>query len=465
MKKHTLIVLMLFMLVTIAASAHALQVSVTSITLGGENQDRVDNVTAKFRITNDGNTTINSITFSDTADTKYDIRYSPVSPITNLAGNAYVDVTVKGDIPLDFNAVETDENAADYLQPKAFSIGTITVNAGGTPKNIDLKMQAVNQLELKKATLECGDKSKKVSDGSEFDELKPDTTCSLAIEVENNFDDKDSRDDLTGDIQFDDADVEIEVDDGDFEVDEDDSIDPDPDDFDDVSFDFDISEEVDDGTYDLIIRTIGQDENGAWHGDIWEVDLKVERLKHDIQIKNTAMNPQKMDCKGGSLKVDAKIINLGRSDEDDVVVELDIPDLDLSTKKSDLQLDEDDYTRLTMTLTIPEDTEDGVYVVYLNTYFDGIAPSNTKTFNLAIDACEVEEPEEDTTDNTVVVTPPVTQPTTPNTQPAAPSARVRTSEDGFTSSSTYLGLLGILIAVIVIIIVVLVIVMLRRPRK
>jgi uncharacterized membrane protein len=466
MKKHTLIVLMLFMLVTIAASANALTVSKTSILLGGDNQDRVNNVTENFRITNDGNTTINSISLTNTADSKYNIRFSP-SSISNLAANAYVDVTVKGDIPLDFNAVETDDSASDYLNPKAFGIGTITVTAGSTTKNIDLKMQAVNQLELKRATLECGDKSKRVKDGTEFDELKPDTACSLSVEVENNFDDRDSNDDKTGDIDFDDADVEIEVDDSDFDVEDDDSVDPDPDDYDDVSFDFDIEEEVDDGSYNLIIRTIGQDENGAWHGDIWEVDLSIEREKHDIQIKSTVMNPEKMDCNGGTLRVDAKIMNLGRSDEDDVVVELEIPDLDLSTKKSGIELDEDDYTRLSMTLDIPEDTEDGVYAVYLNTYFDGIAPSNTAAFSLAIDECVVEEPEEDDAedDDTTTVVTPTTQPTTPDTQPAAPSARVRTSDDGFTSSSAYLGLLGILIAVIVIIIIVLVVVLLRRPRK
>ncbi|MBD3303706.1 hypothetical protein GF343_01050 [Candidatus Woesearchaeota archaeon] len=468
MKKHTLIVLMLFMLVTIAASANALTVSKTNILLGDDNQDRVSNVTESFRITNDGNTTINSISLTDTANSKYNIRFSP-SSISNLAANAYVDVTVKGDIPLDFNAVETDEDASGYLKPKAFGIGTITVTAGSTTKNIDLKMQAVNQIELKRATLECGDKSKRVKDGTEFDELKPDTACSLNVEVENNFDDRDSDDDKTGDIDFDDADVEIEVDDSDFDVDDDDSVNPDPDDYDDVSFDFDIEEEVDDGSYNLIIRTIGQDDNGAWHGDIWEVDLRVEREKHDIQIKSTAMNPEKMDCNGGLLRVDSKIINLGRSDEDDVVVELEIPDLDLSTKKTGLDLDEDDYTRLSMTLDIPEDTEDGVYAVYLNTYFDGIAPSNTKAFNLAIDECVVEEPEEDETededDTTTVVTPP-TQPATPNTQPATPSARVRISDDGgFTGSSAYLGLLGILIAVIVVIIIVLVVVLLKRPRK
>jgi len=469
MKKHTLIVLMLFMLVTVAASASALTVSTTSMLLGGENQDRASNVSAKFRITNDGNTSINSISFSDTADSKYKISYSPSSPITNLAPNgSYAEVTVHGYIPLDFNAVETDDSSADYLKPVAFGIGTITINTGSTTKNINLKMQAVNQLELKRGTLECGDKSKRVKDGTEFDELKPDTACSLNIEVENNFDDRDSDDDKTGDIDFDDADVEIEVDDSDFDVEDDDSVDPDPDDYDDVSFDFDIEEEVDDGSYNLIIRAIGQDENGAWHGDIWEVDLRVEREKHDIQIKSTAMNPEKLDCHGGTVRVDAKIINLGRSDEDDVVVELEIPDLDLSTKKSDIELDEDDYTRLTMSLDIPEDTEPGVYAMYLNTYFDGIAPSNTEAFNLAIEECEEEEPEEDDTedDDTTTVVTPTTQPATPNTQPATPSARVRTSDDsGFTSSSAYLGLLGILIAVIVVIIIVLVVVLLRRPRK
>ena len=239
MKKHTLIVLMLLMIVTIAASANALQVSVTSTTLGGENQDRVSNVTTKFRITNNGNTTINTISFNDDADAKYNVRYSPTS-ISNLAASAYVDVTVKGDIPLDFNAVETDESSTDYLKAVAMSIGTITVNDGTTPKTVALKMQAVNQLELKRATLECGDKSKRVKDGTDFDELKPDSSCTITVEAENNFNDKDSKNDLTGDIDFKDADIELEVDDSDFDVDEDDSVDPDPDDYDDATFDFDI---------------------------------------------------------------------------------------------------------------------------------------------------------------------------------------------------------------------------------
>ena len=464
-KQHVLIVLMLLMITLVAASASALQI--TSATIGDDDQDRVKNVSVQVTVTNDGNTTLNDISLGKTADTKYNIRFSSPTITTLQPNGGSATVTVIGDIPLDFNAVDTDENSNDYMKPVALKIGTISASAtGATPATADLKMQAVNQLELKKATLECGDTSKRIKDGTDFEDLKPDTSCSIVVEVENKFSDKDSDDDKTGDIDFDEADVEIEVDDSDFDVDEDDSVDPDPDDTDEVTLDFDVDEDVSDGSYDLIIRVIGQDDNGAWHGEQWEASLKIDRLKHDLQIKNAVMNPTKMDCEGGQVKVDAKIINLGKRDEDDAVVELTIPDLDLITKKSGLSLDEDDYTRLSFALTVPEDVEEGVYLVNLNTYFDGIAPSNTKVFNLAIEACEVTEPEPTTTTTTTTVT---TTPTEPaDTTPAAttPSARVRTTSEksDFWDSSSYLWVLGVLIAAIVIIIIVLIVVLVKKPR-
>lgn len=464
-KQHVLIVLMLLLISIVAASASALQINTNSVTIGDSNQDRVSNVSSSFFVKNDGNTTLNNINLNSAA-TGYNIRFSPAT-ITSLAPNAEVKVTVYGDIPLNFNAVETDEGSSDYLKAKALKIGTITAAAGSATDSADLYMQAVNQLEFKRGTLECGDKSKRIKDGTDFDELKPDTSCVFLIEVENNFDDDDDNDDNTGDIDFDDAEVQIEVDDSDFDVDDDESVDPDPDDTDEASFDFEIEEEVDDGSYDLIIRLLGEDENGAWHGEIWEANLKVERLTHDLQIKNAVMNPESMDCKGGTLKVDAKVINLGKRNEDDVKILLEVPDLELSDEKKGLSLDEDDYTSVSFTLQIPEDVEEGVYIVNLKTYFDGIAPSNTKSFNLAIDACE--EPEDtasddDSADTAVTPTTPATQ--TVPTQPATPSARIRTSDnEGFTSSAAYLGLLGVLIAVILVIIIVLAIVLLKRPRK
>jgi len=461
-KQHVLILSMILMIAIAAVSASALQV--TSATIGDSKQDRVANVTAKITVTNNGNTTLNNIALTQNALSQYNVRFSPAS-ITTLAPAASVQVTVTGDIPLDFDAVETDENSNNYLKEQALSIGTITASSGSTIATSDLKMQARNQLELKKATLECGDISKSVKDETKVENLKPDTSCTIYIEAENNFNDKDSDDDLTGDIDFDSADITILVDDEDFDVDEEDSIDPAPEDTDDTTLDFDIDEEVDDGSYELVITVLGQDDNDAWHGEKWEVTLKVDRLKHDIQIKNAVMNPEKMTCKGGVVKVDAKIINLGTRDEDDVVVALTIPDLELETKKSGLTMDQDDYTRMSFSLTVPEGTEEGIYLVNMDTYFDGIAPSNTKTFNLAVEACET-EPEPTTTTTT-------TQPavTTTPTQPdaTAPSATVtpskRSESSSFMESSGYLWLLGILIAAVIIVLVVLLVVVMRRPKK
>ena len=464
MKKQSLIVLMFLMIVMTAVSASALQVSVTSMTLGGASQNRVADVTSKFRVTNDGNTTVNSITFSDTADSKYSISYTPAS-VSNLAPNAYVEVTVKGNIPLDFNAIETDASSADYLKAKALQIGTITVTDGTAVKNIALGMEAVNQLKFKKVTLKCGDTSKKISDGTKLDALKPDTACTIDLEVDNKFASKDTNNLKIGDISFDNAVVELEIDDPYFDADDYESINPYPRDYDDVSFDFDIDEEVEAGTYTLVLRTFGQDKNGAWHGEKWEVSLKVERLKHDLQIKKAEMSPEKMDCKGGKLNVDASIINLGRSNEDDVAVLLEIPNLGLSEKRTGIDLDKNDYTTVSFILDIPKDTAEGVYVVNLKTFFEGIAQSNTKTFNLVIEACKAEEQ----TEPAAAVTPAApAQPAAPAApaQPAAPSARVSTSDNsGFTSSNAYLGLLGVFIAVLVVIIIVLAVFMLKKPRK
>ncbi|MBW2986011.1 hypothetical protein KY333_01440 [Candidatus Woesearchaeota archaeon] len=460
-KQHVLILSMILMIAIVSVSASALQIS--SATIGDAKEDRVSNVTAKITVTNNGNTTLNNIALSTNAFSNYNIRFSPAT-ITTLAVGAAVQVTVTGDIPLDFDAVETDESASDYLKEKAINIGTITATAGSTVATSNLNMQAKNQLEFKKVTIECGDTSKSVKDDSKIENLKPDTACSVFIEVENNFNDKDSDDDLTGDIEFEDADVALEVDDDDFDVDEEDSVDPAPEDTDDTTLDFDIDEEVNDGSYDLVITVLGQDENDAWHGEKWEVSLNVDRLKHDLQIKNAVMNPEKMDCEGGQVKVDAKIINLGKRDEDDVTVELEIPDLDLITKRTGLELNEDDYTTLSFTLKVPEDVKEGVYAVNLKTYFDGIAPSNTKSFNLAIEACEV-----DTTPATTVVTPTTPATTTPTTTTGdgAPAATVKpsTRDSSFWDSNNYLYVLGALIAAVLIVLVVLIVIVVRKPKN
>lgn len=474
MKKLTTMIACIALLVLMALSVSALQFS--DVTIGDDDQDRRKNISKTFTVTNDAASDVTA-TFSSTADARFNIRFDPISA-TILTGQG-VTVKVTGDIPLDFDAVEKSKSSTKFLDEVAFEIGIIEAKIGGvTNASAKLNMQAVNQLEIKKARIECGTKSESLDDGDRIDNLKPDMQCTIEIEVENNFDDDDDEDDqgnelLIGDIDFDSVDVEIEIDDRDLDVDEDDDLDGlSADDEDEVGLDFEIEDDTDDGTYTMEIRVIGKDDNDATHGELWKIKLEVERLTHDLQLRSPTISPSRISaCDGGSIRVTSRIINVGKRDEDEAAVELSIPDIKFNKRIDQIELDEDDSTSVNFIADVPADTRAGIYRAILSTFFDNTAPSNSQALEFTVDKCEEE-------DTTVVITPDDTQtgttgtttatgtgttdPTAATGAVAAPRARVRSS--GFTDSPAYLWLLGVLGVVLLIIIIVLLVVAFRKPR-
>ncbi|MEM4263278.1 MAG: hypothetical protein QW666_00070 [Candidatus Woesearchaeota archaeon] len=456
MKKALVIVLLVTLLAMFATGASA--ITVGSATIGGEKQERTSNVTTTFTVTNNGTTNLIGVTVSTNADGKYGIIFTPQT--FNLTAGETKTITVQGNIPLDFPAVESDSSKSDYLEPKAFKIGDIVVNDGSSSTSADLKMQAMNHLRIKSATFYCGDKSTRLSDNAKVSNLKPDTNgCYVSMTVENTFREN-------SEIEFDTVDVEIQVDDEDFDVFETSSIDGLPaDENDEVDSDdltFDIDEEVKDRTYTMALRIFGNDDNNAFHGVIWNIKLDVVRETYDIQIKDAKMSPVKFDCKGGTLKLDATIINLGKKNDDEVAVEVDIPDLGINSKKTNIDLDTDDSTGVSFAIKIPESVAEGIHPVNMNTYFKGTALSNTKTFELVVEKCAAESVKEET---------PIVTPTTPTTStipagatPAAPRARISTEDSGFKESTAYLWLLGIVAVVLAVIIITIVIVFFVKKK-
>ncbi len=466
MKKLTTIFSFVVVLALLAVSASAVQLG--DVTIGGEEQDRVKNASQTFTITNNGTSSV-TLTFATTADAEYNVRFEPAT--VTLAAGASETVKVVADIPLDFNAVESSKSASDYLEAKAFVIGDLQAKSGSTVvATSSLRMQVVNQLELKKVRIACDDQSaKSVDDGEKVKNLKPDTQCTLEVEVENNFDsDDDEYDDGTdmkiGDIEFDTITIKAEVDDSDFDVNEDDDLDGlDADDKDSITLDFEIDEEVDDGTFTMVVTAYGKDDNGAIHGEKWEIRLEVNRLSHDIQIRSPAISPTVIDgCDGGSVRIVSRIANFGTRDEDEVVVELTVPDLKFTKRLTDIELDSSDSTSVSFIVDVPADAKPGIYRATLSTFFDNTAPSNSQALEFTVEKCEEEE--------VVVITPTPQQNTTvtPSTTPtsgavAVPRARV-TSSGGFTDSPAYLWVLGGIGVVLLIIIIVLLMVAFRRPR-
>jgi hypothetical protein len=469
MNKFATMIALVAMFVLAAVSVSALQLG--AATIGGENQDRIKNVSTTFTVTNNETSAI-SVSFASSADSKYNVRFEPAT-VTLTAGQIQ-SVKAIADIPLDFNAVDTVKSSADYLNPVAFKIGDIQAKVSTTViATSDLKMQAVNQLEIKKARIDCDGKTKTLDDGDKMEDLKPDTTCSLEIEAENNFAADDDEDDAgnelkTGDIEFNTVTARAVIDDSSFDLDEDMDMDGlSADDTDAVTMDFDIAEDVDDGTYTMSITLIGKDDNGAYHGEIREVRMDVVKLSHDIQIRGPSLSPTSVSaCDGGTIRIISRIANFGKRDENDVAVELSVPDLKFTKRIDQMELDADDSTSVNFVVDVPAKAKPGIYRATISTFFGGTAPSNSQALEFTVDKCDVAE--------VVVVTPvqqnatvtPQTgaQPSTPaGSAVAVPRARV-VSSGSFTEGAGYLWLLGGVGVVLLIIIVILLFVAFRRPR-
>ncbi len=451
MKTNKLIIT-LFMVLLIAGLANALQVG--SATIGDDKQDRVENVSTTFQITNNGTVALTDITITSNADSKYNIEFT--NKPTTLDIGASATVTVTGKIPLAFDAVDRQT-----LEEKAFSIGTITVKgkegAVDITETSDLKMQAVNQLEIRKVKVKCDSEEESLDDGEKMENLKPDMNdCIFYVKIENDFNENDKNDQKIGDIEIDTT-VEVESDSSDIDLDESDDISSfDADDYEEITFDFDIDEEADDGTTEVTLRVYGVDENGAYHGEKWIVKLEIERLKHDVQIKKVSIIPTEVEtCQEDSIKIAVTLYNMGRRDEGESAVQLSLPDFKFTKKIEDIELDRDDTTTLNFDVQLPLTIKEGLYRGTLKSYFDNLAESDTQTIQIKVIKCSTEiEPDITKEDNktTTIIVP--TQPQIPPTIPKATTGATAETKESFTESSAYLGLLTAFVVLLLIAIVV-----------
>ena len=458
------------MVAMLAIGAQA--ISVAAPTLGGENQERNINVSGTLTITNTNATTAltNVLLSAGATDAKYRVSFSPAT-IASIAPGAVATVTVTAFIPLDHSGVDTN------LDEKAIKIGTIT--ASGTTGSVsetitsDLLMQAVNQLQVKKVRIECDTKSESLDDGDKVENRKPGDDCSLEIEVENNFNDNDRDNKRTGDIAFETIDFRIDVSNSDIDLDDDgeDLNDLEAGDEDSVTLSIEIDDEADDRTASLNVRVSGRDENGAVHGEQLTVRLEVVRLTHDIQIRRIELAPSRVStCEATSVKATVNILNQGKRDEDKTAVEVSVPDLKFSKKVTDVSLDKDDSTVVTVDIPVPKNTKQGVMRVDIRSFFDAIAQSNSGSVDLTVEACDGANTS-GSTGTTTSGTSGITTTTAP--APTTSTAIVPTTTTGVSAtrkttsaadSPVYLAILGVGIVLAVVVLVVLLVALLRKRK-
>ncbi len=458
MKKAMLAVIMIFAFVLATAASAALVVS--SPTLGSKTTERGTTVSSTFTVQNTAaNASVTSLTQSNNVNAKYNLSITGLPSFLNASQTQTV--TISALVSKDHAAV----NAA--LKEVALSIGTFTISGTESGAAISspataILLQAENQLELKKVRVTVsGGKSDTVDDGDKVDDLKPGDKLNIEIEVENKF----SNDD---DVDFDSASVEVKSDDDDdVDVDDDEDIDISSDDTEIVKFsDLEVEDDASDGTVKVVARVSGNDDNGAFHGQEIEFKLEINRESHEIRVDSTTLRPTTVLCEGDrTVRADVRVTNIGRNDEDDVVIEADAPGFSFNERKNLGSLDEDDSGAASFVIPVAKTVKPGAYQLSVNTYWETSIRSDAKSFTVVVAECGAKELEKPVI--TPVVTPvqqtPPQQPIVvvpPTVSPVAPKAAVKASS--FTDSPAYVALLALAAVIVLLALIFLVVKLTRR---
>ncbi|MBI4918333.1 hypothetical protein HY837_00245 [archaeon] len=456
MKKALLLILSILIL---CVGAYA-DLTVSSPTIGGTDQERNVVATKAFTVTNTATTAVNVTGLTSSAESKYEVTFSPATFVLPASGTQTVTVSAK--VPKNFNAVDSD------LKEAAFKIGEITVTGteGTTTKTgkADLKMQAENKLSLRKgkATIKglTGTTTDSFRDAGSLKDLKPGDELNFEITVENNFPSSGSRE-----TDMDDVEVTLELsDDSDFDMGEDrDDFSLSSKDTEVSKLDFAIVEDAVSRTYTMTIKADATDENGARHGAVMLVSLEVKRDAHDLVLRKASLSPSRLVC-GASRKVTltGEVLNRGRLDEDEAVVEVRSDDLAVVEKSSAFELNEDDTHDVKLQFTVPADAT-GTFNIDALTSYDLTKENNVKTLTLTVDECKEEvklpepvktvptpEPKKEEVTPVVQVPPGVVTQPGQTVQQGVPPARVTST---FRESNNYLLLLAVACAVILVLIV------------
>jgi hypothetical protein len=465
------VILMLALVVVLAASAQALTVS--DLTVGSDNQARVNNVSKTITVTNTDNATaLTGLTFTTTAPSSYNVRFTNVP--SSIAAGTSASVTMTIDIPDNHNAIDNDYNEV------ALKVGTVTARGNlGTvadSQTVDLKVQAENHGKIEKIRSVCdidgeGTKSTNLDDGDRIKQLIPGSECTLEVEIENTFDDRSDSGENIYDIEMDTIDFTIDSSNSDVDADfDDDELTGVPaDDKDSVDASITVEDDADSDST-LTIYALFTDENGAQHGERWTIKVEVEREKYDIKIRSASASPTTLtNCNDNTVQVTLNLKNMGKRDEDEAAVEISIPDLGFTDKLTDIELDKDDSRTVSFSVPVPKGAKAQLYTAELTTFFDTIAPSNLGKVDFTVTECPtpvVEEPEVEDTPKTVVVK----EDTTPKAEdkvvvPASKTAATAApKKEGFTESTAYIALLASM-SVLLVIAIVLAIILFARKKK
>ncbi len=348
------------------------------------------------------------------SENEVDLNVSGTMPtgITNTSSGTLV---LRGRIPKDLDAVETDDDDSNYLEPRAFRVATavITLSDGNT-LSMPVYMQRENQLLFNNDRVYVSineGSDDRVQDDSATEEIRPGDDIQIKAEAENDYSKSDNLEiDGTFRVLLDD-DTDSGWDWDSIDEEEDFTVEENTDD-EAVEVEFTVDKDVDNnGEYDMYLYLTGEDDNGAEHGAKIRIDFNVERKKYDFIVKKAELRSTVLTCTRDT-SVDVRIESIGSRGDDEISIYIESLALGINTNKQSIEMDgygdsDDSYSR-TFPINIPEDTPAGTYTIRVKVFYSGDkndgVHADEKDIEITIGDCaaqeEETEDEEETADET-----------------------------------------------------------------
>ncbi len=216
-------------------------------------------------------------------------------------------------------------------------------------------------------------------DGGKIDVI-PGSKIELKIKIENLYSDDE-------DVEIEDISVEATLE----SIDDGNDIEVVAKDFDlnaekdkEITLEFSIPLEVEDGGYDLTVEIEGENERGFSYSKIIEFEVEVEKEKHDVIFNEFKFSNNNVEC-GNAAKLNVNIVNLGTNDED---VKLMIANQDLGIDiKESFKLSGDPYNKennfaKSYIIELPQNTIPGEYTFLADLFFGRDAERSTAALNV-----------------------------------------------------------------------------------
>jgi len=389
MKKLLFLVVSMLILHSISVSAAASVSSIADINLG--NVALGTTAGSSFTLTNNGNVTLTSAQFAFSSS---NFIFTPNSTNFNLSNGASENINFSLNIPavtstgnVTFGSVSL---SSTELNKTLFSIRADVVG-GLIIEDLDVFLTTRPIRRAGGALSSASASHLDVADGKKLDfdeeDAGPGSELKFNLNIENTFEDSDNIDieevKVKVTIESIDDDEDIEEESSEFDVDSGQSNEAD------VYVKIPIS--VVEGRYDLVIEVEGEDTNKNVHTDKMNLELTIKKEPRNVIVTQASLSPVNIGC-SGTASLTATIKNLGIRAEKGAGLEIASSGLGINYMQRNIELSEDpfdgdnEFTKI-LSIDVQRGTKPGIYPITVKSYIEEDAVWETRTADLAVEAC------------------------------------------------------------------------------